>query len=191
MKRAMMRNVLSEGRPEGWQPPPYSPPKKKALGAARYGSDFYTSHSSRSQYAPSSGSEAPGLSATMTSQGNNHLTDVPITPAGIQTRSPLSQLVLPDRPVGTYLPPEHAREARGDENRVERQRRRHEKEDVVARKAGGFWRGRGCVPKGGCYGRTGREGRKKRRRCCMFFCCIFILLAILAIVLAHTSQLAH
>ncbi len=49
--------------------------------------------------------------------------------------------------------------------KAERRRRRHEKEDAVARKVGGFWRGRGCIPASGCYGRPGREGRKRRRIC--------------------------
>lgn len=54
---------------------------------------------------------------------------------------------------------------------------------MVARRAGSFWRGRGCIPAGGCYGRTGREGRKKRR---IGLCIVSTIIALLmlSIVLA-------
>ncbi|KAK5990304.1 hypothetical protein PT974_08571 [Cladobotryum mycophilum] len=103
---------------------------------------------------------------------------------------------LPIRPMGTYLPEEHAHSAQGRAHKVERERRRHEKEDVAARRAGGFWRGRGCVPARGCFGRTGREGRKKRR-IWMSVIAVIIAIIILAIVLAlmltkhHGTHEAH
>lgn len=70
----------------------------------------------------------------------------------------------------------------GPMHRVERKRRRHEKEEAVARRIGGFWRGRGCIPEGGCYGRSGREGRK-RRRICLAICGIVLAGLIVMIVL--------
>jgi len=102
------------------------------------------------------------------------MTEIPLTPAP-----------LPERQAGTYLPPEHFAAASGSHNRVERERRRHEKEEVVARKLGGFWKGRGCIPASGCYGRPGREGRKKRR-ICFGVIVASVLLLILTIVLAVT-----
>ncbi|KAG7103001.1 hypothetical protein HYQ45_010165 [Verticillium longisporum] len=86
---------------------------------------------------------------------------------------------------GTYLPQEHFTAAAGSGQEVERERRRHEKEEVVARKIGGFWRGRGCMPSNGCFGRSGREGRK-RRRVCLGVCCGSILLIVLVVVLCVT-----
>jgi hypothetical protein len=101
------------------------------------------------------------------------MTEIPLTPAP-----------LPERPAGTYLPQEHFTPASGSHNRVERERRRYEKEEVVARKLGGFWKGRGCIPASGCYGRPGREGRKRRRICLIVIASILLL--ILTIVLAVT-----
>ncbi|KAF7508961.1 hypothetical protein GJ744_008517 [Endocarpon pusillum] len=47
--------------------------------------------------------------------------------------------------------------------KAEARRQRLEQEDAAAHKAGGLWRGRGCVPKRGCYGRGGSAGRTRRR----------------------------
>ena len=46
---------------------------------------------------------------------------------------------------------------------IEEQRQRYEKEDATAKKVGGLWRGRGCLPKNGCMSRGGAENRTKRR----------------------------
>lgn len=92
---------------------------------------------------------------------------------------------LPTRPTGTYLPNEHVHDASGDSNKKERERRRNEKEDVMAKRIGGFWRGRGCIPSTGCLpcvGRTGREGRQKRRTWIAVVAAIIVIIA-LAIIL--------
>ena len=175
------------------QPPPYSPPKKKEdpNPLVRYRAVFPPGHPLQAQFPPSPGPVSPGLAATMTSQGGTQMTDIPLTPASsVPTRSPLSQIALPIRPVGTFLPQEHSHEEFGDMTRVERERRRHEKEEVLARKMGGFWRGRGCMPKDGCFGRTGREGRK-RRRVCLFCLIVILILIILAIVLGVVLTRPH
>ncbi|KAK6081782.1 glycoprotease family protein [Seiridium cupressi] len=160
------------------QPPPYS------LNEVKYGAILPPSHVVSSQPIPSPGPMSPGLSRTMTSQGAIMMSDVPLTPRNVP------RAVLPDRPVGTFVSHDQFRDAPGTNFRVERNRRRHEKEDFVARKVGGFWRGRGCVPTDGCFGRTGREGRKRRRVCLGIFGGILaaiILIVVLAVVLTRQS----
>ncbi|TQV99657.1 glycoprotease family protein [Cordyceps javanica] len=166
-------------------PPPYSPPKRSEQGPIRYRAVFPPGHPLHAQFPPSPNPISPGLAATMTSQGATQMNELRSTHALRSTPPPpvASHAQLPARPVGTYLPPAHLFDAPGPQNRVERTRRRHEKEDMVARRAGGFWRGRGCIPAGGCYGRTGREGRKKRRICLCVWSAVIALL-ILVIVLA-------
>lgn len=147
-------------------PPPYSPPKKRQQDNKhiRYRAVFPPGHPLHSQFPPSPRPASPGLAATMTSQGGNHIDTIDHTPALLRTQTPpIISEPLPVRAVGTFVPQEHAYSAAGTRHKVERQRRRHEKEDVMARRAGGFWRGRGCLPSKGCFGRTGREGRKRRR----------------------------
>ncbi|VUC28341.1 unnamed protein product [Clonostachys rosea] len=148
------------------QPPPYSPPKKNAPAPIRYRAVFPPGHFLHAQLPPSPRPQTPGsagLGATMTSQGATPMLDVPITPTVPRDMPEAPSMPLPHRPAGTFVPQEHSLGATGSENRVERQRRRHEKEEVAARRAGGCWRGRGCVPKSGCFGRSGAEGRKRRR----------------------------
>lgn len=68
---------------------------------------------------------------------------------------------------------------------TERRRQRHEKEDQVAKKVGGLWRGRGCFSSKGCMGRGGPESRTRRR----WIICISVLvlaIIIISIVLAVT-----
>ncbi|KAL7943579.1 hypothetical protein V8C42DRAFT_329455 [Trichoderma barbatum] len=98
---------------------------------------------------------------------------------------------LPALPVGTSLSQAHADQLSGKEHKIERKRRRHEKEEMVARRAGGFWRGRGCMPKKGCFGRTGPEGRKKRRIWLCIIGILLLLLIILAVVLGVVLSRHH
>lgn len=169
-------------------PPPYSSPQRPEHGPIRYRAVFPPGHPLHSQFPPSPNPVSPGLAATMTSQGATQMTDMR---SSSRSTTPLARAHLPDRPVGTYMPPAHLFDAPGPHNRVERTRRRHEKEDMAARKVGGFWRGRGCFT--GCYGRTGREGRKKRRVCLAIWAviiAILILVIVLPIVLTRPHH-AH
>lgn len=169
------------------QPPPYSPPKKNLNSPGRFRALFPPGHASHGQRSPSPGLGSPGLAATMTSQGHV-MSEIPITPTVPRDMPSPPTNPLPDRPIGTFLPQEHSHDARGAENRVERERRRHEKEDVIARRAGGFWRGRGCIPATGCFGRTGREGRKKRRILLGVIAgaiALIVLVVVLAVVLTR------
>lgn len=178
----MENTTRVDSAPLAEQPPPYSSPRNKFTAPIKYKAVMPPGHPLHAQVPPSPALGSPGLAATMTSQGALPMADIPITPT-VHSNS-----VLPSRPIGTYLPQEHFHEARGDMNRVERERRWHEKEEVVARKMGGFWRGRGCIPKTGCFGRTGAEGRKRRRVCLGVFAGILFLIAVavaLAVVLTR------
>ncbi|KAI0385865.1 hypothetical protein F5Y04DRAFT_244880 [Hypomontagnella monticulosa] len=172
------RVLLEENRRPSEEPPPYSPPK--TTNHVKYGVILPPSHVVSSERVPSPGPMTPGLPGTMTSQGAINMAEIPLTPHGLR---PVQPAVLPDRMPGSYIPGDHFYEIRGPANRTEKQRRRHEKEEAVARKVGGFWRGRGCIPNNGCFGRSGREGRKRRR---VWFGVIAGIIAaiILAIVLA-------
>ncbi|KAH7329261.1 glycoprotease family-domain-containing protein [Stachybotrys elegans] len=159
-------------------PPPYSPPHLAKGAPVKYRAVFPPGHPLESQFPPTPVPSSPAVNGTMASPGGIRMTEIPLTP----THHDPSQTQLPIRPAGTFLPHEHAYAANGRGNKVERQRRRHEKEEVVARRLGGFWRGRGCIPKSGCFGRSGREGRK-RRRVWMIVIGIAIALITLAVVL--------
>lgn len=157
IERAQPSAVPSEA------PPPYSPPpQRKQRVPVRYRAVFPPGHDLNATYPPSPGPPSAIMPGTMTSQGAVHMSEVPLTPP------PVGTAPLPPRPVGSFVPGEHflADLGRGHRQDVERQRRRHEKEDYLARRVGGFWRGRWCIPATGCFGRPGREGRKKRRVCC-------------------------
>ncbi|KAI1177415.1 hypothetical protein F4777DRAFT_541952 [Nemania sp. FL0916] len=164
-------------------PPPYEYAKADSGGKGTYIQPY-----ANSQSIPSPGPVTPGFQKMMNSQGGIKLADVPLTPSGVQ---PVPDAVLPDRAVGSYKTGDHFLDAPGRANKTERQRRRHEKEDVVARKVGGFWRGRGCVPEEGCFGRSGREGRKRRRICLGILggvIAAIILAVVLVVVLTHRAM---
>ncbi|GKT42339.1 uncharacterized protein ColSpa_02520 [Colletotrichum spaethianum] len=166
------------------QPPPYSPPQQQK--AVRYRAVFPAGHPLQALYPPSPGPISPAINGTMSSQGGINMTDIPLTPPA-RGNSPAQGIHgrLPERLAGTFVPQEHFLAASGDSHRVERERRRHEKEEIAARKLGGFWKGRWCIPASGCYGRSGREGRK-RRRVCLGVCGASLALSILIIVLCVT-----
>ncbi|CEJ57656.1 hypothetical protein PMG11_06342 [Penicillium brasilianum] len=132
----------------------------------------------------------------------------PISPAfqraaggpGAIPMSSMNEVQVPAPAYGQYtrdeaaLPPRYAlhpapgaaiMNPTGERGPGEARRQRLEREDAIGRKIGGFWRGRACFSKKGCFGRPGREGRTKRR---WYFCiCMFFLIiVVLAIVLALT-----
>lgn len=158
-------------------PPPYSPPSKHR--DARYRAVYPPGHSLNATYPPSPGPVSPGLSQAMVSQGAINLTDVPLTPAPHQ-----HEVSLPDRPLGSFVPGDHFHQVsgHGPRQKAERQRRRHEKEDAIAWKAGRLWSGRSCLSLRSCFGRPGREGRK-RRRVCLGICVAVLVLTAVGVVL--------
>lgn len=174
--------VTEEEESTGEQLPAYSPPEKKSQAApVRYRAVFPPGHPLQSQFPPSPGPVSPGLSSTMSSQRAEQLTDIPLTPAP-RDNLRLSQMPLPTRPLGTSAPHEYSHGEAEHATKQERQRRRNEKEEAVARRLGGFWRGRGCIPDRGCFGRTGREGRQ-RRRVWMIILGVLLAVIILSITL--------
>ncbi|KAI0908926.1 hypothetical protein F4823DRAFT_596905 [Ustulina deusta] len=175
--------VILEENQSSDAPPPYE--YSKAHSDAKVA--FYQP-GVNTQPVPSPGPMTPGLPGTMTSQSGINLADIPLTPSGVR---PVPTAVLPHRMAGSYRTGDHFYEARGKANKTERQRRRHEKEDVMARKVGGFWRGRGCIPEEGCFGRSGREGRKRRRVCLGILggvIAAIILIVILVVVFTHKAM---
>ncbi|KAI1333276.1 hypothetical protein F5Y16DRAFT_355304 [Xylariaceae sp. FL0255] len=162
-------------------PPPYEPPKSHHNSKGALPQSYIST-----QPIPSPGPMTPGLPGTMTSQGSINLSDIPLTPS----LRPAPNAVLPDRLAGTFNPGDHFYDAPGTRNKTERKRRRHEKEDVIARKMGGFWRGRGLIPEEGCFGRSGREGRKRRRICLGILgglIAAIILIVVLTVVLTKRA----
>ncbi|KAL4927069.1 uncharacterized protein BDV17DRAFT_136853 [Aspergillus undulatus] len=74
---------------------------------------------------------------------------------------------------------------------IEARRRRYEREDAAAHKAGGFWRGRGPFSNKGCFGRSGREGRLRRRwyaAIALFFIAIVVGAILLAVFLTRKGD---
>lgn len=120
----------------------------------------------------------------MTSQGAIGLRNMPITPPPVVVQGTASSR-LPDRPQGSFIPTHGHVTGYGERQRVENQRRKHEKEDAIAYKVGGLWKGRGCFPANGCFGRPGREGRRKRR-CCLLLVALMLVIIALAIALPLT-----
>ncbi|PNY29537.1 tRNA N6-adenosine threonylcarbamoyltransferase, mitochondrial [Tolypocladium capitatum] len=171
------------------QPPPYSPAKKELVAApVRYRAVLPPGHPLYAQFPPSPSPASLGLAATMTSQGATQMASLHSELSMRSQTAPTMGGPLPTRPLGTYLSQDHAHAASGRAHKVERQRRRHEKEEVVARRLGGFWRGRCCVPAAGCFGRTGREGRKRRRVWMAIWAgvmALMVLITVLAVVLTR------
>ncbi|KAK1769732.1 hypothetical protein QBC33DRAFT_557017 [Phialemonium atrogriseum] len=181
--------LAEEPQYPGEEPPPYSPPSNEQQ--VRYRAVFPPGHPLNTLSAPSPGPMSPGLAGTMTSQGAITMTDVPLTPPPREVGAGAGP--LPNRPLGSFVPGDHYFEVagRGPRQKAERQRRRHEKEDAVARKVGGLWKGRGCIPANGCYGRPGREGRKRRRMCLGVAAGVIasiILIVVLVVTLAHPRR---
>ncbi|KAI0970386.1 hypothetical protein F4678DRAFT_137891 [Xylaria arbuscula] len=175
--------VLLEENQSNDAPPPYEFSKAHPDTKVAFSQSYVNP-----QPVPSPGPITPGLPGTMTSQSGINLAEIPLTPSGVRA---VPGAVLPDRVAGSYKTGDHFYEARGKSNKTERQRRRHEKEDVMARKAGGFWRGRGCIPEEGCFGRSGREGRKRRRVCLGILggvIAAIILIIVLVVVLTHKAM---
>ncbi|OBT85342.1 hypothetical protein VE02_05994 [Pseudogymnoascus sp. 03VT05] len=162
-------------------PPPYSPPRP---GFPKYAAVYPPGHSSSARQPQSPGPLSPGLQQAMSSTGAIALTDVPLTPATRRVINLNSGYpTLPPPTVNRMVNPVDLEIASEKARKIDAKRRRHEKEEVVAHKAGGLWRGRGCISNRGCYGRTGPEGRK-RRRCWLGVLCALIGLTILIVTLA-------
>ncbi|KAF3769035.1 hypothetical protein M406DRAFT_344922 [Cryphonectria parasitica EP155] len=178
--------VMADNADPSDVPPPYErtpSSEKESQQPVRFRAVFPPNHPLANQFPPSPMPGSPGLDRDMSSKGDIKMSDVPLTPALTGPDAAAADAPLPDRVAGTYVG-DQFQTVHGDDPaaKVEKTRRRHEKEDVLARKVGGFWKGRGCLPEEGCYGRSGREGRQ-RRRLWLFICLAFWLLTILGVVL--------
>jgi hypothetical protein len=165
-------------------PPPYSPPPVRP----RYRAILPPSHPTVPENAQnpqcpiSPGLVSPGLQDAMTSGGGIPLSNVPIAPVA---RRPINlNSGYPELPPRGFTPG-NLQKASKRAQKAEARRQRYEKEDAVARKAGGLWSGRGCFSHRGCYGRSHAEGRK-RRRTYLGLIAGFISVTILVVVLATT-----
>lgn len=142
-------------------PPPYSPATAQV---PRYRAVHPPARITNFQYPNSPGPLSPGLQQAMSSGGGIPMSSVPLTPAArrpTNLNSQYSESSARQAPIIFDPPP--LQPLSGKAQKAEAKRRRLEKEDAVARKVGGLWRGRGCFSDRGCYGRHGPEGRKKRR----------------------------
>jgi hypothetical protein len=165
-------------------PPPYSPAGSQI---PRYRAVLPPNHVQNLQYPVSPGPLSPGLQQAMSTGGGIPMSEVPLTHANrqpINLNSEYSELPPRQAPMIFDPPPLQPLSSKA-QKKAEAKRQRHEKEDAVARKAGGWWRGRGCISDRGCYGRSGPEGRKKRR---WYFGLIvgFSIMMIVVITLATT-----
>ncbi|KUL89631.1 hypothetical protein ZTR_00485 [Talaromyces verruculosus] len=188
--------------------PPYSRNAPRQPGLPTYSARDQSDQRDRAPVAP--GPVSPGLQQVMTSRGGIPMSDVSQRPRDMDFND-AGSISRPSEPrtiinVHHYYNGEHPRDASEpprpgnqfvseadlqsrDENEARRQRL--EKEDKIAKKVGGFWRGRGCIPKKGCFGRDGREGRNRRRWyvAIIAFCILVIVLSIsLATTLTHKGD---
>jgi len=186
LQRAQLPPVHRTQSPSGTPPPPpYSPSPARN---PRYRAVFPPGHGLNIQQPASPGPISPGMQQAMASSGAIPMSTVPLA---AQERRPINlnssyPAELPPRQERMFFTTEHLQNGSKKAKKAkkaEAKRRRHEKEDAIAQKAGGWWRGRGCIPKKGCYGRKGAEGRKKRRWI-WGLVLLFLLMLILIIVLA-------
>ncbi|EEA23511.1 hypothetical protein TMatcc_002386 [Talaromyces marneffei ATCC 18224] len=190
--------------------PPYSRNAPHQPGLPTYSARDQSEQRDRAPIAPAPIS--PGLQQVMTSRGGipmsdvsqRSIRDVDFNDAGSVSRTGEPRTIInvhhyysgehsrdvsePPRPAGNQFVSEADLQSR---NENEARRQRLEKEDKLAKKVGGFWRGRGCIPDKGCFGRGGREGRVRRRwyAVIIVFCILVIVLSIsLAITLTHKGD---
>ena len=122
-------------------PPPYSPANAQI---PRYGAVLPPNHTTNLQYPVSPGPLSPGLQQAMSTSGGIPMSEVLSTPANrrpIILNSEYSELTPRQAPMVFDAPPLQPISSRAQE-KAEAKRQRHEKEDAIARKAGGLWRGR-------------------------------------------------
>ncbi|PGH16129.1 hypothetical protein AJ79_01896 [Helicocarpus griseus UAMH5409] len=175
---------LSEGT-SSTRPPPYCPPKK--ITKARQYRAILPSDLQPQPQSP--GPISPAAQTQMTSRGGIPMSSMqqiqrPI-PTYRATNDPSERGTLP---LHLHNQPVHISDFERPwtvRAHNESRRQRLEREDQMARKVGGLWRGRGCFSNRGCFGRPGREGRK-RRRWYLAIAIVLIMIIIASVVLAVT-----
>jgi hypothetical protein len=171
----------STGGTQSVTPPDYSSPRP---GITRFPKHAATIAPESRPPPVSPGPMSPEMQRAMASQGAIPMAEVQHAPSGPTFINHYTIYPeLPSRPnvapvaLADINPPTKARK------NAEAKRQNLEKEDAGARKFGGLWRGRGCMPENGCFGRGGPEGRKRRRWYIVIALGLF-LIVIASIVLA-------
>ncbi|CZT11431.1 uncharacterized protein RAG0_15578 [Rhynchosporium agropyri] len=178
-----LNNPQPINSPSAGPPPPYSPSPARL----RYRAVLPPGHAVGTQYPSSSGPLSPGLQQAMTAGSAIPMSTVPLKPPArrpINLNSGYSEHSLGQssiHPVG-----EHYGISSLKPTKAEAKRKRYEIEDSIAHRAGGWWRGRGCIPSSGCYGRNGPEGRKRRR---WSLGLVIMLVSVIIIVVALATTL--
>ena len=205
IKKSLAKPVVGEQSPEHTPAPAYASPASEA--ARSFGKS--------NKAVPPKLKRFPTMADTMSSQRR----DAPASPgplspeyqqaAAAKGAIPMGE-VKQAQPAHTFItinthyptPPLQQREAAcvaladiggssKEQQDIEKRRRGLEKEDAAAKRIGGFWRGRGCVPEHGCFGRGGNAGRKRRRSYILIaigLLCIVITSVVLATTLTRRGD---
>lgn len=164
-------------------PPPYSPPQKSV---PKYRAILPPTFPNQPH---SPGPISPGMQEAMTSRGEIPLSSMPESQGPQRVEVAIQHnFVLPPRPAPVPVTDDSTAPSFAAREEIENRRRRHEKEEAVAQKVGGFWRGRGCFSNKGCFGRPGREGRIRRR---WYVAISGLCLAILIVAIVLATTLTH
>ncbi|KAL3474829.1 hypothetical protein BJX99DRAFT_248017 [Aspergillus californicus] len=121
--------------------------------------------------------------------GSIQMSTMPAGPAPAYT--PHDNTALPPRARAFSITREELTHPLTERDRIENRRRRHEREEALGQKVGGWWRGRGPFSNKGCFGRKGREGRMKRRwyfAIVLFFIGIVLAAILLAVFLTRNGD---
>ncbi|OAX80129.1 hypothetical protein ACJ72_05546 [Emergomyces africanus] len=167
------------------QPPPYSPPKK----ITKFRRDRTILPLALQPQPQSPGPVPLETQAQMTSRNGILLSNVqqPQHPGATYSarNDALRRDVLPPRPPNGHVHLSDVERPANVRANNESRRQRLEREDQMARKAAGLWRGRACFGNRGCFGRSGREGRNRRR---WYFSigAVLIIIVVVSVVLALT-----
>ncbi|PQE04090.1 glycoprotease family protein [Rutstroemia sp. NJR-2017a BVV2] len=185
-KPAMVRDTVDTPPP----PPPYSPSPKRVR---KYKAFFPPGHTQTQtlQYPVSPGPISPGMQHAMASPGSVQMSEVPLTPAQARTNQESAYPGPNRQPTVTDITQDYLQKlADKAAKKAEKKRQRNEKVDKMTRKAGSLWAGRGCIPRRGCHGRGGPEGRKRRKWYCFLFIGLLMMI-ILIVALATTLTRKH
>ena len=165
-------------------PPKYSPPRP---GITRFPRHIATIGPESRIPPVSPGPMSPEAQRAMASQGAIPMAEVHSVPRTPPAPTFINNYTiypgLPSRPNVEPVSLADIDRPSKIQQKAEAKRRNMEKEDAAAKKVGGLWRGRGCVPKNGCFGRGGPEGRNRRRWYIVIAVGLF-LVVIASIVLA-------
>ncbi|KAL4900696.1 hypothetical protein BDW74DRAFT_188108 [Aspergillus multicolor] len=151
-------------------PPPISMPSPDQMPPPSYGAHAYSPYP-----------RSPESLQESTARGAVRLSNLSMPPGPAPAYTPHDNSALPPRAVP--ITRDILSQPVSERDRIENRRQRYEREDALAHKAGGLWRGRGPFSSKGCFGRGGREGRL-RRRWYAVICLIFLAIVIGAVLLA-------